>query len=284
MAVFVFTAIFGCAATAAKQNKPRRTKIRIGLYGSNGHQLQAALANHPRAELVATGAFETLTEEDLDAIIATAKKTGMQFHDQAGTALSQPYIQMRKVVADGTIGEVVQIFAQKSYPYMDRRPQDEDVDGGLLMQAGIHAMRFVEHVGGVKVKSIEAVETKLGNPKPGELRMAAAMQMTLENGGVATIIANYLNSPKFGRWGNEHLRIFGTKGFVEAVDGGVKTRPVLNTEDKGKLPRPEKSINYFDAFLKNLQNGTPMPFTTEEELHPTRMVIRAKKSAMSRQK
>jgi predicted dehydrogenase len=335
------------AAQKAQQSQtPAKPKIRVGIYGSNNHQIQGELVNNPRAELVATAAFETrrlpkelqnrpeirnyntldelladervqlvslcspkrseqareaircmeagkhvyaekpcaMTEEDLDAIIATSKKTGMQFHDQAGTALGHPYYEMRKIVEEGTLGEVVQIFAQKSYPMNNTRPQDEDVDGGLLMQAGVHAMRFVEHVGGVKVKSIEAIETQLGNPKEGDLRMACVMTMTLENGGLATIIANYLNSPKFGSWGNEHLRIWGTKGFVESVDAGKRTRLVLNTEDKGELQRTRRGVDFFDAYMRNLQEGTPMPFTMEEELHPTRMVIQAKKNAMSRLK
>jgi predicted dehydrogenase len=224
-----------------------------------------------------------MNEEDLDALLATAQRTGRAFHEMAGTAFTQPYLAMRKTVQAGTLGTIIQVLAQKSYPYHDRRPQDEDVDGGLLMQAGVHALRFVEHVAGLKVQTIHAVETELGNPKPGELRMATSMIMTLENGGVASVLCNYLNPPAFGLWGNETLRIFGTEGFIEAVDGGTRTRCVLNDEDRGPLDIEEEGgRDYLDLYLNSLLGRGSMPMCLEDEIHPTRMVIRAKADAMQR--
>jgi predicted dehydrogenase len=224
-----------------------------------------------------------MTEEDLDALLAAAKRTGRAFHEMAGTAFTQPYLAMRKTIQAGTLGTIVQVLAQKSYPYHDRRPQDEDVDGGLLMQAGVHALRFVEHVAGLKVRTIHAVETGLGNPKPGGLRMATSMMMTLENGGVASVLCNYLNPPAFGLWGNETLRIFGTEGFIEAVDGGTRTRCVLNDEDRGPLNIEEAGgRDYLDLYLDSLLGRGSMPMHLKDEIHPTRMVIRAKADAMQR--
>jgi predicted dehydrogenase len=222
-----------------------------------------------------------MTEEDLDAIVAASRATGRRFHEMAGTAFEQPYLAMRELVAAGTIGTVVQVFAQKSYPYHDRRPQDEDVDGGIIGQASVHALRFVEHVAGQRIADIQAVETTLGNPvADGGLRMATSLMMTLENGGVASVIANYLNPKGFGRWGNEHLRIFGTLGFVEATDGGAKTRLVVGDRDLGAIDTSAPSREYFDMFVESLLGLGAMPFSLEEELHPTRMTIRAKRSAM----
>jgi len=314
-------------------------KIGIGLYGSNGHQIEYLLEGHPKAELIAISAFNksrlpnelrnaqavrsytsledmlkdkqvelvslcspyrkdqardaircmeagkhvyaekpcAMSELDLDAIMETSLKTGCQFHEMAGTAFDEPYYSIRKTIKIGVIGEVIQVFAQKSYPYHDQRPQDEDVDGGLLCQAGVHALRFIEHVAGLRIMDIQAIETKLGNPiMEGNLHMAAAMMMSLENGGIASATANYLNPSGFGQWGNEHLRIFGTKGFIESVDGGSKTRIVIGAEDLGAIQCMDKTKDYFDYFIDNLCDGEAMPLTIEEELHPTRMVLRAK--------
>ncbi|HPD14748.1 MAG TPA: Gfo/Idh/MocA family oxidoreductase [Planctomycetota bacterium] len=221
-----------------------------------------------------------MAEEDLDALIAAVSATGQRFHEMAGTAFEQPYLAMRQLVAAGTIGTVVQVFAQKSYPYHDGRPQDEDVDGGIIGQASIHALRFVEHVAGQRIAEIQGVETTLGNPVAGGgLRIAAALMMTLANGGVASVIANYLNPKGFGRWGNEHLRVFGTKGFVEATDGGAHTRLVVGDEDRGPINTDAPGKDYFDFYVESLLNLGRMPLPLEEELHPTRMAIRAKRSA-----
>lgn len=321
-------------------------KLKVGIYGANGHQIHNLLADHPWAQLVAEAAFPpealpltlkedlairhyasldqlledeevelvslcsprrrdqaadalrcmqagkhvyaekpcAMTEEDLDALIAAVSATGQRFHEMAGTAFEQPYLSMRQLVAEGAIGTVVQVFAQKSYPYHGGRPQDEDVDGGLIGQASVHALRFVEHVAGQPIADIQAVETSLGNPVAGGgLRMATSLVMSLANGGVASAIANYLNPKGFRRWGNEHLRIFGTKGFVEATDGGVNTRLVMGDEDRGPVDTSAPSKDYFDFYIESLLNLGRMPLSLEDELHPTRMAIRAKRDAAARQ-
>lgn len=222
-----------------------------------------------------------VTEEDLDAILAAVAETGCEFREMAnGVAETQPFLAMRRVVEAGTIGTVVQVLAQKSYPYHDGRPQDEDVDGGLIGQNAGHALRFIEFVAGVKILTIEAVETQVGNPKPGGLRMAASILMRLENGGVAVALGNYLNCRAFGSWGNEELRIFGTKGFVEATDGATKTRLVLHDRDCGALDLSEPSRDYLGTYLAAPAGEGEMPRALADELHPTRMTIRAKRSAV----
>ena len=318
-------------------------KIGIGLYGANGHQISALLADHPRAELMAVAAMErgklppalasnaaitvyptlpellrdsrvqlvslcsprrgdetrdailcleagrhvysekpcALNEADLDRILAASSRTGCRFHEMAGSAFDQPYLAMREVVRSGVLGTIIHVFAQKSYPSMDwKRPQDEMVDGGLTRQAGVHGARFIEHVAGVRIRSVQTMETQLGNPQPdGQLRIASVSMMRLENGGVASLIINYLNPPTFGRWGNEHLRIFGLNGFLEATDGGAKTRLVLNDKDMGPIDPSAPSQDYFNFMVASILDKTPMPLSLEEELHPTRIVIRAKESA-----
>lgn len=223
-----------------------------------------------------------MTEEDLDKIIYTAHETGRFFHEMADTAFEQPYIAMTEVVKSGVLGQIVQVFAQKSYPYHDRRPQDEDADGGLTTQVGVHALRMIEHVAGERIAEIQAFETRLGNPIPdGGLRIATSLMMRLEGGGVASVVLNYLNPNGMGRWGNEHLRIFGTNGFVETTDGGTKTRFIVGNTDHGSLDTTAPVTGYFDRYIALLQNGTPMPLSLDEELHPTRMTIRARQNAQS---
>ena len=101
-------------------------------------------------------------------------------------------------------------------------------------------------------------------------------QIGLENGGIATLIINYLNpSHPQQPHGNETLRVFGTKGFVESVDGGARTRLVTATQTVEPLERVAH-LDYFDAVVAHLVTGEAMPLTLEEELHPLRMLLRAK--------
>lgn len=221
-----------------------------------------------------------LNEEDLDRLVITAARVGRTFHEMAGTAFKQPYLAMRQVVDDGRLGDIVQVLAQKSYPMHVDRAQDEGVDGGLIGQCAIHAVRMIEHVTGVRVASVDAVETSYGNAVPGGgLRVAASLLLRLENGGVGAVVANYLNPHAFGRWGNETLRIFGTSGMLEATDGGTRTRLVLGDRDEGPLNICDEGLDWFTAVADEILDGRPMPLPLEDELHPTRIVIRANLAA-----
>ncbi len=220
-----------------------------------------------------------LTEADLDAILAAARESGKLFHEMAGSGFGQPYFALGEVVRSGVLGEIVQIISEKSYPYGDWRPQDEALDGGLILQNAIHALRFVEHTAGAPIASVRAAETTLGNPVAGGgLRMASVLLLTLKNGGLASITANYLNQPGTGVWGNETLKILGSHGFVESTAGGKHTRLVVGDKDHGPLDTTQPGINWLDTFFAEIAGRGKFPVTLDEELSPTRWVLRAKAS------
>jgi predicted dehydrogenase len=219
-----------------------------------------------------------LSERELDEILAAAKRSGREFHEMAGTVFVQPYLEMRRQVKAGAIGEVIQVLVQKSYPYGAHRPQDEAIDGGLFLQAGIHAIRMVEHAAGTRIRTIAGWETALGVPEEGDCKIAGAVQIGLENGGLATVIMNYLNLPNLKPRGHETLRIFGTKGFIESTDGGTRTRLVTPSGITEPLDTSEAGMDYFNLVTAHLTTGVEMPLTSEEELHPLRMLLRAKQN------
>lgn len=221
-----------------------------------------------------------MKEEDLDAIVKTARETGREFHEMAGTATHQPYAKMRELIKAGAIGKVVQVHSQKCYPWTERRPADENIDGGLALQVGVYLTRFVEHLACEKIKSAEMVETRLGNPVPGSnCRMAVAVNMTLENGGLASGTANYLNPIGSKAWGYEIVRIFGTGGIIESSLETKTARLMLMGKEPEIIDTSAHCPEYFDLYVQSLLGLAKMPFTSEEELRPTRWILRAKKAA-----
>ncbi len=331
-------------------------KIRIGIYGMNGHQIHGRLKDHPDGEIAAVCMTEdqwknlenvipgwaniprydslpemlagtkldmvslcspkradqeqdailcletgchvyaekpaVLTEDGLDRVLAVAKRCGREFHEIADTVFYEPFWSLRELVQSGKLGEVVQVYAQKSYPMNPgRRPQDEETDGGLIRWVGIHGVRFIEHITGLAVTNIEAVQTHFGNETLNQvangnttgLYTAASLQMVLANGGLATLCMNYLNPKSFPSWGNEQVRIFGTGGMAEITDGGRYTH-VYTDHDEGSLDVSQSTCrDFLDLLLWHLRCGEPMPMTLDEELHPLRVVIRAEKIARSKQ-
>ena len=216
----------------------------------------------------------------LDAILKLAEEKGLFFCEMAGSIYERPYNKAREIVDSGVLGDIVQVFAQKSYPYHEGRPQDEEVDGGLIMQCAMYGIRFTEHIAGQRVKSIEAIETSLGNPvKNGSLKMAAALNMKLESGGVATVIANYLNQPSTEVWGNEELRVFGTNGFLTTNIQNSTVRVYTAGDVKVYESKEQKSL--FEILIDCISLDKPLPVSPYDLTHPTRMAILAKQSAMS---
>ena len=315
-------------------------KLRVGLYGNYGHQIQDKLYDNEDAELVAVSDVSdsffseikehcnniilyssleemlkdtsidlisfcspkrseqeehvimclkagkhvyaekpaAFSEEGLERILAVAKENGCEFHEMADSVFIEPYWSVRKLVQSGKIGEVIQVYVQKSYPLnIENRPQDEETDGGLVRQAGIHAIRFLEHITGLQVKDVQVNQTHLGNITPDKgLYTASSWLMTLSNGGVASACVNYLNPKGFSRWGNESVRIFGTEGMVEITDGGQKTHLYTHNADEGEIDTHNSDcVDYFKLLTKHLLYGSDLPLSQEDELHPLRVVIRA---------
>lgn len=222
------------------------------------------------------------TEEELDEIIAVSKETGCKFHEMAEMEYKDVYETLIRLVKEGAIGEVVQIFTQKSYsPNLENRPQDEEIDGGLLMQVGIYNMRFAQQVTGKKIIRAKAVQTQKGNPKEGELHTAVSFLTEHEDGVIGVGISNYCNpSLTFGSHGNESIRVFGTNGFAEITDNGQHWRLCTHQKDYGAFAVTGHSRHYFYDVLDELLGEKSIAFSLEEELHPVRMVIRAKSSLM----
>jgi len=312
-------------------------RVRLGLYGSNGHQLLGIPAVGD-LQIVATAGFEpaasppgathhdtlgalladdrvelvalcsprradqaddairalhagrhvyaekpaALTEHDLDRIIRAARDTGRLFHEMGnGLAWTQPYRSVRHAIEAGRLGAVVQVFAQKSYPWADWRSHDDAVDGGLIAQSAGHALRMIEQVAGQRIAAIDAVQTHLGGPEAATASgpMAAAITLRLENGGLASAIANYLNPRTLGVWGYDVLRVFGTRGMVEVTDGGRQTRMVLDDRDHGPLDLDEPTVDPLATLIGAIRGRQAMPYEPDVELRPTRWALRARDAA-----
>lgn len=218
-----------------------------------------------------------LNEADLDRVIEVARATGCSFWEMSSQLLKAPFLAMREQVDAGQVGEVVQVFVQKSYPWTDWRPTDEAIDGGLAYQVGIYGARFAEFVAGMRISAISLRESRVGNNRlNSDCRRAVELSMSFENGALGTLIANYCNPISAQLWGYELYRIFGTGGVID-YDPSVDSLCLLREGEVFGLPVPqEETDDLFDCLLRHLRQGTPMPITLDDALNPTRWVLRAK--------
>jgi predicted dehydrogenase len=222
-----------------------------------------------------------LTVEDLDCLEEAVEESPAHFREMAGSGQGRVISAFRRLVDEGRLGTVVHAFAQKSYPYHDRRPQDRGIDGGIIRQAGIHGVRFMHRGTGLRARRVTGFDTTHGNPQDGELQMSASVALELDSGALGTLHCNYCNPPNMDFWGNDQFRLHGTNGMAEAVDGFTRCRVVLN--DEGEVPleeimSEEEPRDFFDQYVEFLLEGTPMRTTLEDDLQCTRTVDRAQQA------
>ena len=221
------------------------------------------------------------TLDGLAAIRGAAERTGKQVRAMTPMMHSPGFLEIKGLIDAGELGDVVQVFAQKSYPCHDRRPQDVGIDGGLLMQAGIHAVSIVRHVTGLDVEEVYAMDTGRGNPVEGGLKIGGQILARLTGGALGTIVCNYCNPKGIGFWGNDQLRVHGTGGMAEVVDGGRRSLVALGDDEPRALadPRVCGYDELFMAYVAHLLDGSPMLLSQADSLRDTEVVIRAQESA-----
>ncbi len=190
-----------------------------------------------------------------------------------------PAIQgMMRVIENGEIGEIVSIYAMKSYPYHPNRPQDRGIDGGLICQAGIHAVGTILHLTGLHFDEVFAYDTGIGNPQPGDLQMGATISARMNNGAVASIVCNYCNPPKIGFWGNDQFRVHGTQGMIELVDGLTRRTQCLGENPPETFPDFDPPRPYPQDVVDAILDGTPSLLTPAAAMAETRTVLHIQQS------
>jgi len=310
-------------------------RLRLALYGRNGHQLDAeALAGLPvdvvaacgtdpartppgaaacasLAELLATGpdavclcsprrsdqgrdALKALEagchvlvekpgatgQADLRRLVGTAARRGLALAELGFCGFDEPWRTLARAVGDGAVGRVRQVFIQKSYPDAPWRPVDESLDGGILLQCAIHALRMGEWTTGRRIVRISATQSPRGGPDEHRRLVAAAtVAAELDGGGQLLVLANYLNPTGTGRWGHETVRLFGDAGLLEAEPGDG--RVWLVDAARHPIPAPDAPSDHLARVFLALLDGTPPPLSLEDAFHPTLAAILARRSAAS---
>ena len=224
------------------------------------------------------------TMAGLDAIRAAAERTGREVRSMTGMLYAPVFREIKELVDAGRLGQVVQVFAQKSYPYHDRRPQDNGVDGGLIRQASTHAISFVRYVTGLEFEEVFTLGTGLGNPREGELQMASQASARLTGGALCTLVLNYCNPKGIGFWGNDQLRVHGTGGMVETTDAGTRSVVAIGDDKPTTLAHPEMLGGYEELladYVSHLLDGSDMLLSQDDSFMISQVAIRAQESADS---
>ncbi|MBQ4226980.1 MAG: Gfo/Idh/MocA family oxidoreductase [Clostridia bacterium] len=188
------------------------------------------------------------------------------------------YKAIEQSIARGDIGKLRLIHAQKSYRMGSRGPQYQNRDdyGGTIPWVGMHAIDWILGLAG-RCEQVSAYHTRLDNGGNGDMETCAVISMQLEGEVLASADLDFLRPSGSARHDDDRLRVTGTRGMLEAIDGRVYLE---NEQSRRELTLP-KSENPFERFLEAVENGTSDALA-RRALYDTRVCLFARESADSK--
>ena len=189
------------------------------------------------------------------------------------------FIAIREAVAEGLVGEVCQISAQKSYR-LGRRPEwmmDRRTFSGIIPFIGIHAIDLMRWTSGREFTEVMAYQANVAHPEIRDLEDCASVLLKLDNGGSATAHLDYCRPDAAPTHGDDRLRIAGSRGVVEVIGDRA---PVLVTADRPERELPlTKEKNHFLDFVEAVARGTDCLAPEADCYRATEICLKARESA-----
>jgi len=217
---------------------------------------------------------------DMDNLLQIAgalKKTKTELCAMLGLRFDPWFLCMDRAVKDGAIGDIRLITGQKSYR-MGSRPafySKRELFGGLIPWVAIHAIDWAYCVSGSRFQTVAACHSAKANHGCGDLEMTAACSFTMENDIIVSITADYLRPEKAPTHGDDRLRVAGTAGVIEAINGRVT---LIDGQGSRELPLPEPG-NVFTAFVQKLHGEKNNSISAYDSLYTTAVALKARDAA-----
>jgi predicted dehydrogenase len=246
----------------------------------NGGRAQAVIACIQRGLHVIAEKPLALNSADLLKIRLVSE----EHHVRVGLLLPMryepAYQMMKQVVAEGLVGEVVQIAAQKSYKagvrpswYLHRATY-----GGTIPWLAPHMIDLMRFTSGRDFRDAAGYAANVCAPGLGDMENVTASVFRLDNGGVATLRLDYLRPDTAPTHGDDRLRLAGLNGTVE-FEQRTGVTLVTHKESPKRLPEISAPGSVFVNFLESVYAGKPSDLPLAEILRISEIVIGAQAAA-----
>jgi predicted dehydrogenase len=252
----------------------------VGICGVNGERAEiiVACAQH-KLNIVAEKPL-AITATDLDRIKHAVAESGIRITMLISMRFEGVYRALNQIVERGEIGEVAQIAAQKSYK-LGERPEwmrNHSTFGGTIPYIAIHMVDLMRWTSGRELVETVSVQGRVGFPQLRDMENTTATIFHLDNGGTAALHMDYLRPDTAPTWGDDRLRLAGTRGVAEyqaatgvtLVTGKHPPRQITDLPPDGSL---------FLDFLNSTYNGAPSGLELRDIYRANEIVLAARDSA-----
>ena len=247
----------------------------------NGGRAAAIIACASRKLDVIAEKPYAISRGDFAAVIAAVERNRVHAGMLLPMRFDPPYLAMKQIVDSGTIGEVAQIDAQKSYQ-LDVRPEWQKraaTYGSSILWIGIHMIDLMAFTSSRRFVEVASFQGRVGFPELGDLQNATATIFRLDNGGSATLRMDYLRPSSVEGHGDDRLRLAGTRGIAEYREhSGLSVIDRDGERTVSKLP-PRGSV--FADFLMSTYAGAKAALSFAEIVRANECTFAAHEAAQT---
>jgi predicted dehydrogenase len=204
-----------------------------------------------------------LTRAEATKAVEAAQNAGVVFGLGNNKRCFSSMRELKRVVADGVIGEVMHVEANFTNEHSTRvlggwRDDPNESPGGGMTGAGLHVIDALVNLAG----PIASVDAKLFRQKPPpDPRDAAAALVQFESGATG-VLATVRAAPIYWR-----VMVFGTNGWAEARDETVLTTALVGQPPETKVYPAVDSLGVLlESFAEAVETGSSFAVTTNDML------------------
>ena len=205
-----------------------------------------------------------LTLNDAERAVSACRKAGVVLALGNNKRCFPSMTALRRVVAEGQIGEVLHIEAHFCNEHSTRvvaggwRDDPNESPGGGLTGAGLHLIDALVSLGGPIVEADARLFERKPPPDP---RDVIALQVAFRSGGTGQL-ASVRAGPAYWR-----VHVFGTKGWAEARDETTLTiAPNGQSPQTTTFPQQDSLAVLLESFAEAIELGTPFLVPVDEML------------------
>ena len=252
----------------------------VGVCGTDSERAPMILAAAERGIHVIAEKPLAMDLDELAGVREALQSSGIHLSMLLTMRCDPPYITMRRLIAEGAIGEVCQAAMQKSYR-LGERPEwqrSRETFSGIIPFVGIHALDLIRWVTGRDFTQGAAWCANVGHPAMRDLEDNACVALQLDNGASASARLDYCRPAKAPTHGDDRLRVAGNDGVIEWMYTADQLALLTNSEEP-RVVELDEPIDQFANFVSSIYEGTPSWVPAEDCIRMTEICLRLRDAA-----
>jgi len=252
----------------------------VGICGTNGERAEIILECARRKLHIVAEKPLAITTPDLERIRKAVSDSGIHLTMLIEMRFLGQYRALKQIVESGEIGEVAQMGAQKSYKLGKRADwmRHRSTYGGTIPYIAVHMVDLMRWTSGRELVETVSLQSRVGHPELQDMENVTATIFRLDNGGIAALRMDYLRPDSAPTWGDDRLRLAGTRGVAEFQEAAGLTL-VTDKRPPRQITEWPPAESLFVDFLKSVYSGHASGLSLRDIYRVNEIVLAARDSA-----